>query len=68
MQAMDSLGIDPGALQETKLTGGIYICYSQEYDVLATNTPSVWQGGVDLFWRECDLFEMDQQKNRVPMS
>ena len=66
LRAMDSLGVDLGVLQETKLTGGIYSKYSKGYNVLATDAPSAWKGGVALFWREGDLFEVEEQQNRGP--
>ena len=44
LRAMDSLGVNLGVLQETKLTGSIYTQNSKGYNVLATGAPSAWQG------------------------
>ena len=51
--ATNSLNVDWGVLQETKLTGGIYTRNSKGYNVLAT----------DVY---CDLFEVKEQKIRGP--
>mmetsp|Transcript_4235 Transcript_4235/g.9583 ORF Transcript_4235/g.9583 Transcript_4235/m.9583 type:complete len:273 (+) Transcript_4235:12554-13372(+) len=57
-QVMVSMGVDIGFLQETKLTQGIYTRRFDEYNVFATKVTSVRQGGVALFWRESELFEV----------
>ena len=59
LRAMASLGVDIGFLQETKLTQGIYTRQFDEYKVFATEANSAHQGGVALFWRESDLFEVE---------
>jgi hypothetical protein len=59
---MDQLGVDIGLLVETKLTGGIYTCYSSGYSVLALTVTLVWQGGIALFWRGNNLYEVDETK------
>ena len=51
LRAMESLGVDIGILQETKLTKGIYTRRFGNYSVIATDANSVSQGGVALFWR-----------------
>jgi hypothetical protein len=34
---------------ETKITAGIYTCFSSGYNVFASNAVSVQQGGIALF-------------------
>ena len=60
LRAMESLGVDIGILQETKLTKGIYTRRFGNYSVIATDANSVSQGGVALFWRESDDFEVEE--------
>jgi exonuclease III len=62
LRAMDSLGVDIGLFQETKLTGDIYTRFSSGYSVIASNAPSAWSGGVAFFYREHDSFEVEEQK------
>jgi hypothetical protein len=59
---MDQLGVNIGFLLETKFTGGIYSCYSSGYSVLALTATSVWQGGIALFWRGNNSYEMEETK------
>ena len=59
LRAMASCGVDLGILQETKLTKNIYTRSSAGYTVVATEAVSASQGGVALFWRESDFFEVD---------
>ena len=40
----------PGVLFETKLTGGVYTHYLYGYNVLVSESPSIHQGGVALFF------------------
>jgi hypothetical protein len=51
LRAMEAMGVNLGILLETKLTGGIYTRNLSGYSVVASDTPSVHQGGVALFWR-----------------
>jgi hypothetical protein len=60
LRAMDQLGVDIGFLLETKLTGGIYTCYSSGSSVLASTATLVWQGGIALFWRGNNLYEVKE--------
>ncbi len=55
---MDQMGVDIGFLLETKLTGGVYTCYSTGYSVLASSATSVRQGGIALFWRGNNSYEV----------
>ena len=41
-----------GFLQETKLTGGIHMCYSAGYRVWAMEVESHHRGGVPIIWQE----------------
>jgi hypothetical protein len=59
---MDQLGVDIGFLLETKLTGGIYTHYSSGYSILALTATLVWQGGIALFWRGNNLYEVEETK------
>jgi hypothetical protein len=60
LRAMDQLGVDIGFLLETKLTGGIHTRYSSGYSVLALTATSVWQGGIALFWRGNNSYEVEE--------
>jgi hypothetical protein len=59
---MDQLGVDIGFLLETKLTGGIYTRYSSGYSVLALTATSVRQGGIALFWRGNNSYEVEEMQ------
>jgi hypothetical protein len=59
---MDQLGVNIGFLLETKLTGGIHTCYSTSYSVLALTATLVRQGGIALFWRGNNLYEVEETK------
>ena len=63
LRAMDLLGVDLGIFQETKVTGGIYARSGFGYSVFATDAPSPHCGGVALFWRESDLFEVEAERS-----
>ena len=60
LRAMDQMGVDIGFLLETKLTGGIYTCYSSGYSVLNSSATSVRQGGIALFWRGNNSYEVEE--------
>ena len=62
LRAMAALGVDVGVFQETKVTNGIYARSGSGYSVFATDANSAWQGGVALFWREHDLFVVEEQQ------
>jgi hypothetical protein len=59
---MDQLGVDIGFLVETKFTGGINTCYSSGYSVFALTATLVRQGGIALFWRGNNLYEVEETK------
>jgi hypothetical protein len=60
LRAIDQLGVDVGFLLETKLTGGIYTRYSSGYSVLALTAMLVRQGGITLFWRGNNSYEVEE--------
>jgi hypothetical protein len=66
LQAMKLMGVDSGILLETKLTKGVYTRWSSGYHVQATHAPSAWQGGISLFWRASDLYEVKEVELRGP--
>ena len=57
---MDNLGVDISFLVEMKLTGGVYTRFLSGYSVLASEAPSAWQGGIALFWRGNNLYEIKE--------
>jgi hypothetical protein len=56
LRPMDGIGADLGILMETKVTDGIYTQKSSGYSVVASNAPSVHQGGIALFWQPNKLY------------
>ena len=61
-RALDSLGTSIGFLQETKLTGGIYTRSCLGYSILASDAGNTHKGGVDLVWKESNLYEVEEAK------
>jgi hypothetical protein len=57
---MKQMGVDCGVLLETKLTKGVYTCWSSSYNVRITHAPSKWQGGISLFWRTSEMYEIKE--------
>jgi len=53
------MGVDCGVLLETKLTKGVYTCWSSGYNVRSTHAPRKWQGGISLFWRTSGTYEIE---------
>ena len=62
LRAMESMNVDLGFLQETKLTGGIHTRRYGEYSIIATDAPSAQQGGIAFFWRESKIYEVEEVK------
>ncbi len=60
LQAMKQMGVDCGILLETKLTKGVYTCWSSGYNVQSTQAPSKLQGGISLFWRTSRRYEIEE--------
>ena len=58
--AMKLMGVDCGVLLETKLTKGVYTRWSSGYNVRSTHAPSKWQGGISLFWRASETYEVEE--------
>ncbi len=59
---MDHLGVNIGFLVETKLTDGIYTRFLSGYEVVASTAPSSRQGGIALFWRSNNSYEIKETK------
>jgi hypothetical protein len=53
------MGIDWGLLTEAKLTDGILTRSSAGYRVISTEAPSASQGGIALFYRKCNTFQVE---------
>jgi hypothetical protein len=66
LRAMAETGVDYGVFMETKITDDIYTRYSLGYNVFASNAISIWQGGIALFWRDNDLYKIEESKIRGP--
>jgi hypothetical protein len=66
LQAMKQMGVDCGVLLETKLTEGVYMHWSSGYNVQSTHAPSKWQGGISLFWRTSEMYEIKEVEMRGP--
>jgi hypothetical protein len=58
------MGIDCGILLVTKLTKGVYMHWSSGYNVQSTHAPSKWQGGISLFWRTSETYEIEEVELR----
>ena len=67
LRAMAATGVDCGVFTETKITDDIYTRYSSGYKVFPSNAVSVQQGGIALFWRDKDLYEIEESKIRGPI-
>jgi hypothetical protein len=57
---MKLMGVDCGVFLETKLTESIYTHWSSSYNVRSTHVPSKWQGGISLFWRASETYEIEE--------
>ena len=62
LRAMDQLGVEIGFLVETKLTDGVYTQFLSGYKFVASTALSAWQGGIALFWRSNNLYEIKETK------
>ena len=63
---MKLMGVDCGVLLETKLTKGVYMRWSSRYNVRSTHALSKWQGGISLFWRASEMYEVEEVEIRGP--
>ena len=63
---MKLMGVDCGVFLETKLTDDVYTRWSSGYNVLSTRAPSKWQGGISLFWRASETYEIEEVEMRGP--
>jgi hypothetical protein len=66
LRAMKQTGVDCGVLLETKLSKGVYMRWSSRYNVQSTHMPSKWQGGISLFWRTSETYEIKKVELRGP--
>ena len=66
LRAMATMGVDLGIFTETKITDGIYTRFSSGYNVTATDTVSASQGEIALFWRDNELYEVEEVATRGP--
>ena len=60
LQVMKLMGVNFGVVLETKLTMGVYTRWSSGYNVRSTHAPSKWQGGISLFWRTSEMYEIKE--------
>ncbi len=44
----------------------MYTCWSSSYNVQRTHTPHKWQGGISLFWRTSETYEIEEVELREP--
>jgi len=66
LRAMAATEVDLGIFTETKITDSVYTRYSSGYNVTATNAVSASQGGIALFWRDNELYEIKEVAPRGP--
>jgi len=66
LRAMAATEVDLGIFTETKITDSVYTQYSSGYNVTATNAVSASQGGIALFWRDNELYEIEEVVPRSP--
>ena len=66
LRAMAATEVDLGIFTETKITDSVYTRYSSGYNVTATNAVSASQGGIALFWRDNELYEIEEVVPRSP--
>jgi hypothetical protein len=64
LQAMKLMGVDCGVFLETKLTKGVYTHWSSSNNIHSTHAPSKWQGGISLFWRASETYEIEEVEMR----
>jgi hypothetical protein len=56
LRAMEAMDINLGVFLETNLTGGIYTWNLSGYFLVASDAPSVHQGGIAFFWQANKTF------------
>jgi hypothetical protein len=62
LRVMDQLGVDIGFLLETKLMGGIYTRHLLGCNVLTSTATLSSSGGIALFWRGNNLYEVKEMQ------
>ena len=63
---MAATGVDLGIFTETKITDGIYTRFSSGYNVTASNAISARQGWIALFWRDNEIYEVEEVATHGP--
>jgi hypothetical protein len=63
---MKQMGVDCGILLEKKLIKGAYTRWSSRYNVQSTHASSKWQGGISLFWRTSERYEIKEVELHGP--
>jgi hypothetical protein len=58
--------MSPQCCEETKLTKGVYTHWSSGYNIQSTHALSKWQGGISLFWRTSEMYEIKEVELRGP--
>ena len=66
LRAMKQMNVDFGILTETKLTDGIHTRSFEGYTVVATKALSPHQGGVAIFFRESNYWQVESVKKYGP--
>jgi hypothetical protein len=66
LQAMEAIDVVIGVFLESKVTGGIYTRSSIGYSVVASNTPSMHQGEIALFWQPNKSYDVEDWQIRGP--
>ena len=66
LRAADQMNLDLGILTETKLTDGVYTRNSSGYQVTATDAPSAHQGGIALFYRDSEYWQVESVVKHGP--
>jgi exonuclease III len=66
LRAMGQMGMDWGLFTEAKVTNGTHTRFSSEYHVIATEAASSSQGGLALFYRDSDTFQVESVRKHGP--
>ena len=66
LRSMEQMNVDLGIFTETKLTGGIYPRHGCGYNVTATEATSPHSGGIALFYRDSDYWQVESIEKHGP--
>ena len=58
--------MDGGVFHDTNVIFGVYTQGSKVYTVIAANAPIRRQGGVEIFYRELQLFKVEAHRHFLP--